>query len=1117
MPGIETSTGTIESELIESIRWELEALSLGVKKESFRAKQELKNRVKELWFYDWDESWENINFNIINVRKYLEWIRNKTWSELNVKSSELEKWVRTIAIQIAINYINNKNWWTKNNIDWIDGIRGNQTWNWVKEFQTAYGLRNKDGLPWPETINKILELLWSNLAFDNHNSAESGVSNTNMTHNRQEHYMDRFKNIDDDKYITLFRSIKIPNRRHWFDVVNTKWNEFIEKIKSESESEWELEKIIFGDSQVQNLLVNILDDHGRDIAIRKNNYQKKKQSEDTQISEDMTEMDLDNEEYFEFFEDYKFKNETSENFEQFVLSDEWRAIIMYEIKSHVDAHHINKDNEYDKFYNNYPLSVASLEIELKNAFDKKMQSDYYKKFGHYDEKKDKLDILANQVTRDIKNIVANHMRTGKNDFDPDIRLKLKSLLYKEYDGATINKIISDKDYEDTFKIVLSEIVENYENRVRNNDYIDLNTDDKQISLQLKSYLYIYWNIFYSEDFRSDQDSQYYEELLPEVMLSILSNNDTSLESIIKHKKFLILERKLEQERRKRDRQRKALLARRNREKNNSLQPSEIKKLAGIDESQVKNIDPNNATWTEIAASTGLSDDFEDYNVEIKEFEAWQNRIILENAWREFIQYNSDIKTSISIDEISKLYDFENNTIRESNENTTVKKSDDNKKWEQLTREEFIKSNMAWKSPKEIEKTHNMLQSFPYYFNRAKQKFSSSTSQVKEAVSETVKTYAIWHIIDNVKDIFNTIVSNWQTDSKFEWFTFSQKPVKREWNNIEILWKFNWSDVKIRYNLETGKIFMNSFIQHNSTTKLTIWNSINADYEIGKLKSFDKILEEHYSDSKTSASSTDIPNIPKHMLNNWNNWRNRNQKSGTKIWFNLRENILPLDNRPDNTNIDMRHRHWPIPPIIPHTAMWKEEIDLITWRLWDMINVNLDLISDTVIEHTKKQNAMNSLIMKFMKTFNIISWEEDASNIDINDGSNMFKLIQIIENSEPNILNKFQIFMEKIMEYSWLKRGSNNILWAQRNAKTSAIFDETNNNHLISLLRDNADNFSKNPQEFKNKKNFDSNSNLWFVDMIVENITTDNSNKANQKLDGVKMRTFFENAKLDSPF
>ena len=135
---IETNIQTEESELIESIRWELNTLSLDIKKESFRAKQELKNRVKSLWFYNWDESWENIRFDISYVKKYLESKKNKSWSDLDVKSSELEKWVRTIAIQIAINYINMNNWYATNNIDWIDGIRGNQTWKWVKQFQTNF-------------------------------------------------------------------------------------------------------------------------------------------------------------------------------------------------------------------------------------------------------------------------------------------------------------------------------------------------------------------------------------------------------------------------------------------------------------------------------------------------------------------------------------------------------------------------------------------------------------------------------------------------------------------------------------------------------------------------------------------------------------------------------------------------------------------------------------------------------------------------------------------------------------------------------------------------------------------------------------------------------------------
>ena len=101
-----------EIDKTEDFWWELENLQknfFDIKKESFNAKQELKDEVKRLGFYNWDENWENIKFNIDNIRKYLETIKNKSWSDLDVNSSELEKWIWTISIQLSINYINKSN------------------------------------------------------------------------------------------------------------------------------------------------------------------------------------------------------------------------------------------------------------------------------------------------------------------------------------------------------------------------------------------------------------------------------------------------------------------------------------------------------------------------------------------------------------------------------------------------------------------------------------------------------------------------------------------------------------------------------------------------------------------------------------------------------------------------------------------------------------------------------------------------------------------------------------------------------------------------------------------------------------------------------------------------
>ena len=126
---------------------------------------------------------------------------------------------------------------------------------------------------------------------------------------------------------------------------------------------------------------------------------------------------------------------------------------------------------------------------------------------------------------------------------------------------------------------------------------------------------------------------------------------------------------------------------------------------------------------------------------------------------------------------------------------------------------------------------------------------------------------------------------------------------------------------------------------------------------------------------------------------------------------------------------------------------------------------------------------------------------------------MFDLIQIIENSDSSSLEQFQIFMEKIMEYSWLRRWNNNLQWSQRNQKSDLILNESNNNEYASLLRNYSNDFSNNLGNLKWKLNFDSNSQLWFIEMISKNITNDVT-KPNWKLDISKMNEFIYHLEND---
>ena len=136
-------------------------------KDSFKAKQNLKDKIKDLGFYDGNEEGDTVKFNITKVKEYLEGLTEKRWSELKGLGTE-EKQLWVISVQIALNYLNSKDWDYKDKCDvqWLDGIRKWRTRKWVKGFQEKWNELHSDkrlapdGAPGKETIKAILEALW---------------------------------------------------------------------------------------------------------------------------------------------------------------------------------------------------------------------------------------------------------------------------------------------------------------------------------------------------------------------------------------------------------------------------------------------------------------------------------------------------------------------------------------------------------------------------------------------------------------------------------------------------------------------------------------------------------------------------------------------------------------------------------------------------------------------------------------------------------------------------------------------------------------------------------------------------------------------------------------------
>ena len=119
----------------------------------------LKQQVVNLRFCDSLE-WDSVKFNIIEVKTYLDGLKDKKWNDLN-SQDKLDKETWIIAVQIALNYLNSKEWNYKNkcSVEWLDWIRWPKTIKWVKWFQKIAGIK-EDGAPWSQTITKLVEALW---------------------------------------------------------------------------------------------------------------------------------------------------------------------------------------------------------------------------------------------------------------------------------------------------------------------------------------------------------------------------------------------------------------------------------------------------------------------------------------------------------------------------------------------------------------------------------------------------------------------------------------------------------------------------------------------------------------------------------------------------------------------------------------------------------------------------------------------------------------------------------------------------------------------------------------------------------------------------------------------
>lgn len=849
------------------------------------------------------------------------------------------------------------------------------------------------------------------------------------------------------------------------------WRDIILKMKKSDVDKNSLEWALLKNEQIQHLYATILSSHIQSRNERLERVKKEENRSDWDI--------------------YSENESTPEKFEEFLLSEEWMQVLMDEINRHLD--------ENGQTYDNYKITSEVLELKLRTSRFDKIYRDFNLEYlvNWVDEKENRMRQYVNSVLNNVDDSVWNYLKKWWDKRWKWLLRDIDWLFNSEENWFSIDELQESDFSKDELRWLLKNKIQRYAGRIlklRKKENIGQYLWNTELDLQLKSYLYIYGKFFYPEEFKKPwYELPDYESTLLEIFEAILYY-DGKLEEV-KNNKFIEKEKQAENARKKRVKLRIQEIAKRNRERNERAQSLRRMDKLNIGEVQTKSIDLNSATWPEIAAEANLWEKLSNYNLNIQESEEkqiWKKEVAFHEAWKGFIQLHDDIKSIITQESMRRLFDINKNMIN-------------NERWKTFVQMNPILKNMP---NDEINNIHVTLSSFSSFFANKEEKLSNNSSELKKKVNETVKTHAIWAVIDNVRDTFDAI-PHWQNQNS-EWFKFSkfqwnETPVEINWNDLFISGSFNGTDVKVRYDLNTWELFMNSFLNKLPPDKVSIWanSSMNyPDFKIWEIKKFNLVLNDYYKLPTHSSQSFESNNKPMTWGSRWNNSLNHQEFS----------NKTEQDNSPALNETPQHKPSHKLTNWYQYPKNDKNNLDSRRAEAQELLNSQIGLISEVIKTKTESQAHKNLAINKFMKTFNVISDSWQFSSWDFNKWSNLYDLIDIIENTgdinNGNIqaLEYFNnTFMPKVMEYSWLKWGERNEYQNKTKEKSEKIFNYGGDNENIKFLRDKTKDF--NPSQFSWVANFESSHQLWFADLIKAKIVT--WSDVNRKLDISKMEQFIK--------
>ncbi len=379
---------------------------------------------------------------------------------------------------------------------------------------------------------------------------------------------------------------------------------------------------------------------------------------------------------------------------------------------------------------------------------------------------------------------------------------------------------------------------------------------------------------------------------------------------------------------------------------------------------------------------------------------------------------------------------------------------------QDARNRFISEKLqnSWLTKDEINGLWEIIRWFTREVNKNYEILCNNFYCDQKDFEKISKIYALGEIIENIKKLFSRV--NTEKLEEHMWLELDKdKPADIIGDCLFLKWKIKWTETNIKFDLRTGKLFMNSFLQQTfNPDKITIWNK-TPDTEIWNLNSFENLLDGYNSISVfQSAESEGEPQDGYTQSNNEEEAWNSRETTQKKLEWLTKNKLL-------------------------------DDLKLI-WKI--------------VSEKAGEKWMENSTISDLLKTFNILPDNWDSDSIEFIWWSKLFILLESIKNTDnEDDLNKFSKVMWKLLPICGFDRWKNNI-----EPKSASIFDISEKTSDVISLQESYQNYFNDRwenKEIKGKKHFDSSTPLSFVNIIVEKCCI--NTPSGRKISGNKTEDF----------